>query len=464
VFDARVSPDGRLLFVTRSDALALLDFASGAELASIPLLRTCVVRFDSEEGLLTSGWKGGLLRWPVRGEPATGRLHVGPPESLYDVRIPDRPSCSADGRVLAIPARDRGAVVLHRRENRRMTLGPREDVRHCAVSPDGRWVATGNHWNTQGIGATVWDAQSGQEVKNFPEGEVCQVGFSPPDGRWLLTTGGRFRLWKVGTWEEGPPLAQPDSIDALGGFAFAPDGRTLALSGGFSQVWLVDVDSGAAIARLTVPEQTFVTPQCFSPDGSQLVATGAQSNLLYIWDFRALRADLKELGLDWDRPDYPDAVQAAPAPREVRVVGADDLLDPQWLNEEAWRLVTGPAEQRDPARALQLIQKAVKRQPAEAMFWNTLGVAYYRNGHYKKAVAALEKSLAAGQGRFDAFDLCFLAMCHAKLGDAAKAKDYFEQAVKWVEAQKDLPAQYVEELKAFRAEAAETVLTAPQHP
>jgi tetratricopeptide (TPR) repeat protein len=226
-------------------------------------------------------------------------------------------------------------------------------------------------------------------------------------------------------------------------------------------VWLVDADSGAEIARLTVPEQTRVTPQCFSPDGSQLVAIGHESNLLYIWDRRALRAELKELDLDWDGDDYPQAVQAAPAPLEVRVVGADDLLDPEGLNGEAWRLVTGPAEQRDPARALQLIQKAVKQKPAEAMFWNTLGVAQYRNGQYKEALAALEKSLAAGQGQFDAFDLFFLAMCHAKLGDAAKAKDCFERAVKWVEAQKNLPARYVEELKAFRAEAAETVLRAP---
>jgi WD40 repeat protein len=460
VFEARISSDGRLLLVTRSDALALLDWDQAAELASIPLPETYVGRLDPQEGLLTGGWTGGLLHWPVRVEPATGRLHVGPPESLDGAPVLSMSGCRAGSRVLALPASSRGAVVLHRPDKRRVTLGPREDVRSCAVSPDGRWVATGNHWNVEGIGATVWDLPRETVAKNFFVDGLCQVGFSP-DGQWLLTTGGRFRLWKVGTWEEGPPLAQPDDIRYGLVFAFSPDGRTLALAGGFSQVWLVDVETGAEIARLTVPEQTRVTPQCFSPDGSQLVAIGSESNLVYIWDLRALRAELKELGLDWDAPPYPEVVHAAQAPLEVRVVGADDLLGPDRLNEDAWRLVTGPVDQRDPARALQLIHKAVKQKPAEALFLNTLGVAHYRNGQYKEAIGALEKSLAAGKGQLDAFDLYFLAMCHAKLGDAARAKDCYEKAVKWVEAQKNLPAGYVEELKAFRAEAAQAILTAP---
>jgi WD40 repeat protein len=457
---ARISADGRLLFLTRTDALAILDWATGEELTSIrPMCG--VLGIDSRGGLLTSG-PDGLFRWPVRAEPEAGRLHVGPPEALYGAPLAESGGCGAGGGVLAIPrfqvGEETGALVLHQPENRRVLLGPREDVRRCAVSPDGRWVATGNWTDTRGVGATVWDSKSGQAEKDLPVGELCQVGFSP-DGRWLLTTGGGFRLWKVGTWEEGPSLPQPDTRGPAH-FAFAPDGRTLALFAGPSQVWLANADSGAEIARLTVPEQTHLTPTCFSPDGSQLVAIGNESNLLYIWDLRALRAELKELGLDWDGDDYPPAVQAAPAPLEVRVLGADDLRSPRALNDEAWQLVTGPAEQRDPARALQLIQKAVKHEPVEATLWNTLGVVLYRNGQYKEAVAALEKSLASGN-QFPAFDLFFLAMCHAQLGDAAKAKDYYEKAVKWVEAQKNLPAQYAEPLKVFRAEAAETVLRAP---
>ena len=127
--------------------------------------------------------------------------------------------------------------------------------------------------------------------------------------------------------------------------------------------------------------------------------------------------------------------------------------DPARLNNQAWRLVTGPKGQRDPARTLRLSQRAIEREPENVLFLNTLGVVQYRNGLFKEATNTLEKSLVASKGQFDAFDLFFLAMCHAKLGDAAKAKECFDRTVKWTTAQKSLPANYVEELKMFRAEA-----------
>ena len=135
--------------------------------------------------------------------------------------------------------------------------------------------------------------------------------------------------------------------------------------------------------------------------------------------------------------------------------------DPRQINNRAWRLLTGPTAERDPVRGLELAKKIIERAPDSQEYLNTLGVAQYRNGLYGESIATLENSLKAGKGQFDAFDLFFLVMCHAKLGDSLKARDCFDRALKWTEAHKDLPAQYKEELKAFRAEAEELLRSAP---
>jgi tetratricopeptide (TPR) repeat protein len=135
--------------------------------------------------------------------------------------------------------------------------------------------------------------------------------------------------------------------------------------------------------------------------------------------------------------------------------------DPVTLNNIAWQYVTGPIAQRDPARALPLIQKAIELRPNESMYQNTLGVALYRNGDFVPAIDSLKKSLDLGRGQSDGFDLFFLAMCHKKLGDAAQAKNCFDRAVLWTQQRQDkLPAEWAKDLAAFRAEA-ESVLNVP---
>jgi tetratricopeptide (TPR) repeat protein len=125
--------------------------------------------------------------------------------------------------------------------------------------------------------------------------------------------------------------------------------------------------------------------------------------------------------------------------------------DTQLHNNLAWKLATHPNPKgREPRRAVQWAQKAVELAPQKGDYWNTLGVANYRAGDWKAAIAALEKSMELRKGG-DGFDWFFLAMAHEKLGDHQKARTWYDKAVGWVTNHQ--PEN--EELRRFRAEATE---------
>jgi WD40 repeat protein len=292
--------DGRLLAVQTGKGIHVIDLSDGQRVAEIPSLGTGPFLFEPSGALLTCGAKG-LLRWPRTLDPLTGLCRFGPPEQLYE-----RPvwggSGNTDARVLVLGHNSRGATVLYRDTGRQVLLQPQEEVRGGALSPDGRWVATGSHGTHQGVGAKVWDAQSGKLVKELPVYSYCQVAFSP-NGRWLATGAGGCRLWRVGTWEEGPKVGGAP-------FAFSPDSRVLAVAAEAGVVRLVDPDSGREYARLTGPDPIRLNPARFTPDGAQLITNGSETRAIHIFDLRAIRRQLAEMGLDW-RPAAVSAGQAA---------------------------------------------------------------------------------------------------------------------------------------------------------
>ncbi len=130
------------------------------------------------------------------------------------------------------------------------------------------------------------------------------------------------------------------------------------------------------------------------------------------------------------------------------------------FNNRAWELANGSGINRDPALALRLAELAVALDPADPTAQNTRGVALYRAGRFTQAVVALEKSLSAGKGQSDAFDLFFLAMAHQRLGHREDATQCFGRGVRWLDEHKNLPARQAQELAVFRAET-EAVLAGP---
>jgi tetratricopeptide (TPR) repeat protein len=103
------------------------------------------------------------------------------------------------------------------------------------------------------------------------------------------------------------------------------------------------------------------------------------------------------------------------------------------LNNLAWLLATesDPAV-FDPALAASWAATAVERAPDCLIYWNTLGVAHYRAGHWREAIEALDRSAELGSGG-TSFDHFYLALAHARSGDRARARLWYDRGVAWIE-------------------------------
>jgi tetratricopeptide (TPR) repeat protein len=129
--------------------------------------------------------------------------------------------------------------------------------------------------------------------------------------------------------------------------------------------------------------------------------------------------------------------------------------DAEAANSLAWWYLKAPESLRDAEAALPLAEKAVRLKPEDAMYRNTLGLAYYRAGRYREAVEALRPNLDKQAEWALAFDLYVLAMSHHRLGETAQARIYYDCSVRWPRTDPGLTPAYLEELDMFRAEAAE---------
>jgi tetratricopeptide (TPR) repeat protein len=343
----------------------------------------------------------------------------------------------------------------------------------------------------------LWEAQSGRLVHDFPgvPDEIGSAWSYSPDGRWLAVYWDGWVLFETTTWTPKVHLSRGPTSNWRGGLAFAPDSRTAVYNHNAGTAILAEVDTGRELARFEDPEQARIDAMAFSPDGSQLVTTLMDRPYLRVWDLRAIRRRLAELRLDWDPPPSFDTAEAPgsfpPIPKPFRVDRGQldfwltkarlnrleealaageaslrlkpDQAEPDQAelrprlalvcNDLAWTLATGPVHTRDPARALDLARRAVELTPDQAIYHNTLGVALYRAARYDESVTVLERSLAAGRGEADAFDLFFLAMARHQLGQIARARADFDRAVRWRRDHPNPPQPgWSEELDTFQAE------------
>lgn len=140
-----------------------------------------------------------------------------------------------------------------------------------AVAPDNKTLATAG-----GAGPVVfWSLPAGDK-----KGELANVARDPilslcyaPDGKQVATghRTGMVRVWNLGDNKLAQELKYPGAAYTL---AFAPDGKTIAVSGN-SKVLVWDVASGKELRHIVskdgpAPTQPHVSSLAFSPDGNTL--------------------------------------------------------------------------------------------------------------------------------------------------------------------------------------------------
>jgi WD40 repeat protein len=165
----------------------------------------------------------------------------------------------------------------------RVLKGHTDPVYAVAVSPDGRFVATGSFDKS----IKLWDAKTGREVrtlggKNGHQNQILSLAFSP-DGATLASGGSDnvVKLWDVPASRAATVYAHPAGAAQV---ALAADGKTLAVGGTDGTIKLWTSPDGKADykpGRTLAGHKGAITGLAFAPNGQTLVSIGADDTLRY---------------------------------------------------------------------------------------------------------------------------------------------------------------------------------------
>ena len=88
---------------------------------------------------------------------------------------------------------------------------------------------------------------------------------------------------------------------------------------------------------------------------------------------------------------------------------------------------------RSPDEAVKHSEEAVTLKPRNADFRNTLALARYRDGDLGGAIEALEHNMRSREGGI-VDDWLVMAMVQSRLGHTEDAREWYEKAIAWFEA------------------------------
>lgn len=441
----------------------------------------CNLRFSKDKSLFTLNEYGvgkdvatqlGLFRWKFAESKDLKKFQFGPPEAVGDADSSlalARFEISSDGKLVAL-CRDDGIKIVSTETGKIVqSQESHPDVRSVSIDVNSNRVASAG-WN--GGKACIWSIETGHLIHSIPDTEIGRVEFSP-DGSLLATVASQITVWDTKSWTPACEFKVPGNSSSGVTTCFSPDGRILAVSDSLGRIHLVHPRTGHEFLLITDPDEILTEQLLFSPDGTRLAALLA-SNPPRIWNLAAIQTELNARNLGWPSEGsigdfFPQSTQydgdgysigsqveiildrqfeqleASYHVEQATYAAADHQYDsastfiaralalepedPRTCNNLAWLLATGPIQLRNVDKAIELAQIAIQAgKPNSTMYANTLGVALYRGRRYQEAFKVLQQSLAAQPLEHQVYDLYFLSMCSAELGDHSAAIDYFEGA------------------------------------
>jgi len=283
-----VSADGTFAVVnsrTLVPPALIYDLATGRVLRSFD-------RGEEDVGAVALSPDGKMFAWTCNGagplalvlcEAATGKETTRIPLSTRTGQLLFTP----DGRRVVVGAFDANShdftlIGLPKGEVIR-TIPNAGRVFTATLSPDGKHLLAGGYDREKDANfARRWEVDTGRELDPLPVGKegVGRAQYSPDGVTIAVGADGRrvteLRLIDVATNKERLSIPFPD-ITGFKSFAFTPDGKTLAASGG-SGTRLFDTATGKERVRI----DRAAGGLRFSPDGATLV--GAVAGTIYRWD------------------------------------------------------------------------------------------------------------------------------------------------------------------------------------
>lgn len=163
------------------------------------------------------------------------------------------------------------------------------------LHPDGQMLAVADGT------IRLFDTHTGDLIHDFGEesaGHVRTYFQFSPDGRRMICS----NLFEQMLFDlENKQLIKRFKTDCnLGGADWSPDGSTLALVLDQETIVLRDAKSFEELARLRIPRPMGIKTIRFSPDGNSIIAQ-VNENQIFRWDLPAIRKQLRDLQLDWNR-------------------------------------------------------------------------------------------------------------------------------------------------------------------